>query len=156
MLAERMKVAMGIRRNFSRGGNVDILVIVFRLLTLQCKWTFKKRFPVSTPQRRFTMKARTPFASILEYFSSGAVGYTSLPQRCIFGHLLQLLLNWRINVVIIVNSTQMSLKWTWTIITNYVWSSLICLCWCSLHFGYQKCICNCSLHFGYQKCICFS
>ena len=73
-LAERVNVAMGVRRNFSRWSKVDILLIILRLLTLQCKWTFTKRFPVSTPQRKFPMKARTPFASILKYFSSGAVG----------------------------------------------------------------------------------
>jgi len=39
-----------------------------------------KTFPVSTPQRKFPVKARAPLASILKYFSSGAVGYTSLPQ----------------------------------------------------------------------------
>jgi len=119
---------MGVRRNFSRGGNVDILLIFFKLLTLQCKWTFKKRFTVSTPRRKFPMQARAPFASILKSLSSGAVGYTSLPQRCTFCHLIQLLLNWRINVVVIVNSTQMSLKWTWTI-NYYVFGSLISLCW---------------------------
>ena len=32
------------------GGNVDILLIIFRLLTTQCKWTFTKRFTFSTPQ----------------------------------------------------------------------------------------------------------
>jgi len=58
------------------------------------------------------MKARAPLASVLESFSSGAVGLTSLPQRCTFCHLLQLLLNWRINVVITVNPTQISVKWT--------------------------------------------
>jgi len=44
--------SMGVRRNFSRGGNVDILLIVFKLLTMQCKWTFTKRFTLSTPQRK--------------------------------------------------------------------------------------------------------
>jgi len=38
------------------------------------------------------------------------------------------LLNCRINVVYIVNFTQLSLKWTSTI-NNYVCGSLICLCW---------------------------
>jgi len=124
-LAERVKVAIGVRRNFSRGWNVDILLIIFRLLTLQCKWTFTKSFPVSTAQRKSPMKACVPFASVLKSLSSGAVGCTSLPQRCTFGRLLQLLLNWSINVVIIVNSTQIL---TWTI-GNYVSGSLICQCW---------------------------
>ena len=86
-----------------------------------------KRFAVTTPQRKFPMKARAPFASILKSFSSVSVGYTSLPRKCTFCHLLQPLLNWRINVVINVNSTQMSLKWTGTI-HNYVCGSLVCLC----------------------------
>jgi len=29
---------------FFQGGNVDIFLILFRLLTMQCKWTFTKRF----------------------------------------------------------------------------------------------------------------
>jgi len=41
--------SMGVRRNFSRGGNAEILLILFRLLTMQCKWTFTKRFTRSAP-----------------------------------------------------------------------------------------------------------
>jgi len=37
---------------FQEGGNVEILLILFRLLTMQCKWTFTKRFTLSTPQRQ--------------------------------------------------------------------------------------------------------
>jgi len=33
---------MGVRRNFSVGGNVEMLLILFKLLTMQCKWTFTK------------------------------------------------------------------------------------------------------------------
>ena len=98
-------------QKFFQGGNVNILLIIFRLLTLQCKWTFTKRFSVSTPQRKFPVKPRAPFASILTAFSSGAVGYTSLPQTCTFYHLLQLLLNWHINVVI--KSLWTPHKWVW-------------------------------------------
>jgi len=39
---------MGARRNFSRRGKVEILLIVLRLLMMQCKWTFTKRFTLST------------------------------------------------------------------------------------------------------------
>jgi len=35
-----------------RGANVDILLILFRLLTMQRKWPFTKRFTLSTPQRK--------------------------------------------------------------------------------------------------------
>ena len=105
---------MGGRRNFSKGGNVDILLIFFRLLTLQCKWTFTKRFTVSTPQRKFPMKTRPPFASTLRYFTSGAVGYRSLPQRCISCHLLQRFLNWCINSL----SLWTPEKWIWNWLEN--------------------------------------
>jgi len=40
---------MGIRGNFSRGGgNVDILLILFRLLTMQCTRTITNRFTLSS------------------------------------------------------------------------------------------------------------
>jgi len=34
---------MGVRRNFCRGGKVDILFIFFSLLAMQRKWTYTKR-----------------------------------------------------------------------------------------------------------------
>ena len=34
---------------FHRGGNVENLLMLFRLLTMQCKWTFTKRFTLSIP-----------------------------------------------------------------------------------------------------------
>jgi len=44
---------MGARRNFSRGGGkVDLLLTLFRLLTMQRKWTYTKGFTLSTPQRK--------------------------------------------------------------------------------------------------------
>jgi len=50
-----------------------MLLIFFRLLTLQCKRMFTKWFTGST-QRKCPMKACAPFASILKSFSSGS-GY---------------------------------------------------------------------------------
>jgi len=38
-----------------QGGNVDILLILFRLLAMQCKWTFTKRFTLSTTQIKCPM-----------------------------------------------------------------------------------------------------
>ena len=49
---------MGACRNFSREGNVDIFLVLFRLLTMQCKRTFTKRFTLST------QKEITPFYGI--------------------------------------------------------------------------------------------
>ena len=40
---------------FQGGGNVDVLLILFRLLTMQCNWTFIKHFTLSTPQRKLPM-----------------------------------------------------------------------------------------------------
>jgi len=34
---------------FPGGGNVEILLVLFRLLTMQCKWTFTKRITLSSP-----------------------------------------------------------------------------------------------------------
>jgi len=40
----------GRQQKFLQGwGNVEILLILFRLLTMQCKWMFTKRFTLSTP-----------------------------------------------------------------------------------------------------------
>ena len=39
-------------QKFFQGGNIDILLILFRLLTMQRKCTFTKRFALSTPQRK--------------------------------------------------------------------------------------------------------
>ena len=85
---------------------------------LSCFYTTKK-----IPHEN-TRSIRIYFEIFLKW-SYRLLGYTSLPHRCTFSHLLHLL-NWRTKVVIIANSTQMSLQWTWTI--NYVCSSLIFLC----------------------------
>ena len=69
--------------------------------------------------------------------------YTSLPQSS-FCHPLQLFLNWQINLVITVNSTQLSLKRTWTI-NNYVCGFLISLCWLN-RARFWTLLSNCFLH----------
>jgi len=79
-LLKGFKSSHGRPHKLFQGNNVDILLIILRLLTLRCKRTFTKHCLVSTPQRKFPMKARASFASILNSFSSGAVAYTSLPQ----------------------------------------------------------------------------
>jgi len=67
---------------FQVGGNVNILLIFFRLLTLQCKWTFTKLFTVSTLSDGVSRLVSRPiFASLglLEGFRSrlGLEGYRS-------------------------------------------------------------------------------
>jgi len=41
----------GVRRNFSREDNIDILLILFKLLTMQCKRMLTKRCTFSNPKR---------------------------------------------------------------------------------------------------------
>ena len=49
-ILKKIKVrSMGVHRNFSRGRQLDILLILSMLLTMQCKCTFTKRFALSTP-----------------------------------------------------------------------------------------------------------
>jgi len=56
---------MGVRRNVSRVGAMSTFYLtLFRLQMMQCKWTYTKRFTLSTPQRKFLMKARVPFAFV--------------------------------------------------------------------------------------------
>jgi len=43
-------VLMGVHRNFSRGSNANILLVLFRLLTIQRRRMLTKRFTISTPQ----------------------------------------------------------------------------------------------------------
>jgi len=40
---------------FLGGGKVDFLLIVFKFLTMQCKWTPTKSLTLSTPQRKCSM-----------------------------------------------------------------------------------------------------
>ena len=50
---KQVETSIGVRSNFSRGGgNVDTLLTIFKLLTMQCKWTFTERFILATPQRK--------------------------------------------------------------------------------------------------------
>ena len=153
-LVERVKVAMDVRRNFFRRATSTFC------LSFSSCWRCNANGRSENALLFLHHKENSPWKHalhshlFLNLFPNVAVGYTKLPQRCTFCHLLQLLLNWRINAVIIVNSTQMSLKWSWTI-NNYVCGSLICLCWLnSTHFWNLSP--NCFLHFGYQKCFCFS
>jgi len=48
-------VGMGVCRKFSTRDNLDMLRIIFRLLMIQCKRTFAKRFTISRAQRKCPM-----------------------------------------------------------------------------------------------------
>ena len=48
-------VFMSVRRNFCSADNVNIFLILFRLPTMQCKWTFTKHFTLSTSETKCPM-----------------------------------------------------------------------------------------------------
>ena len=88
-----------------------------------------------------------------EIFFKWNCGLPGLPQSCTFCHLLQLLLNWHINVVITVNSTHKVWNGHELWATTFSALSLVCAGWTELT---SEIFCpNCFLHFGYQKCFCF-
>jgi len=62
-------------QKFFQGGNVDILLILFKLLTMQCEWTFTKRFTLHTLQRK---------CLVLRQQSQQSQKCTSLVQKCFF------------------------------------------------------------------------
>jgi len=125
---------MGGHRNFSRGGNADILVVIFKLLTLQCKWTFTTRFTVSTPQRKFSHERTRSIHINFEiffkwscrlyefatkvYFLSSVTTFAELAHKC------------RYHCELHTNESEVDLT-----INNDVCGSLICLCWLNrIHF----------------------
>jgi len=57
---------------FPGGGKVDILLILFRFLTMQCKWTYTKRFTLSAPQRKWPMlwqRLQTVFPLLWKFYT---------------------------------------------------------------------------------------
>ena len=63
---------MGLPIKFSRWGKVDILLILFRLLTAQCNRTFTKRITLPTPQRKCPYVTATVTISALRWGSNAS------------------------------------------------------------------------------------
>jgi len=61
---------MGVRRNFSRVGNVKILLILIRLLIMQCKCRFTKHFTVSTRLHHKKMPHVTTIVTKMRFVGS--------------------------------------------------------------------------------------
>jgi len=103
---------------FPGDGNIDILLIVFRLLTNGRSWSFTlsipQKFPMKTALHSHHLKNRIQVEV-----------YMSLPKGCTFCHSLQLLLNWRIiqyRYHCKVQRTESELTWN---LHNYVCGSVI-------------------------------
>jgi len=72
-------LSIGVRRNFSRGGdNVDILLMLFRFLSMQCKWTSTMRFTHSTQKEigLFYGNSHKKFTSLAAIARHFEVSYT--------------------------------------------------------------------------------
>jgi len=146
-----VKVAMGggrkcpgrQRRHFAYDSQVaDDAVQMDVHKTLSCFFTTKKISHESTHSIRI----------YFEIFFKWSCRLYEFATKVYFQSFLKRLLNWHTIVVIIVNSTQIGLKWTWTI-SNCVCGSLICAGWTELTCEIFSP--NYFLHFGYQKCFCF-
>ena len=105
----RAQLNHGVRRNFSRGGNMEILLILFRSLTVQCKWTFTKRFTVFTPlvcigwtsifnlfSEMFSTLRLSEMSFPFMVFLSQMFFFHKLPNIHFFEHFLQISHNVRI------------------------------------------------------------
>ena len=98
---------------FQAGGNVKILLILFRLLTMQWKWTFTERSVLSTA---LICAGWTLFLNLLsEMFSTLAIrnafSFHKLPNIHFFEHFLQISHNLRIKA---------TAKTTWEVIKQQV------------------------------------
>ena len=96
-LAERVNESSHwrLQKFFHKGDKVDILLVFCKLQTLQCKWTFTKRFTVSTPRSKCPIKTRGPFTDIFKclsgaacelvtkvYFLSCVTAFVGLSHKC--------------------------------------------------------------------------
>ena len=118
---------MGVRRNFSRGGNVDISLTLFQFAndTMQIDH-HKMLFTLSTPQRKYPKKARAPFAFFAIVLRWSCMWVC---EKVVLFLILYSFCWIRVssNIIIIVNCRKRTLNWTWTI-HNYVYGAHIGLC----------------------------
>jgi len=83
---------------FPGGGNVQILLILYRLLTMQCKWTFRKSFTLST---HLSVLVKPQFSVIclkrfLHFGYQKCLSFHELLNIHFFEHFLQISHNLRI------------------------------------------------------------
>ena len=121
---------MSVRRKFLGGGNVNIFIILFRLLKMQCTWTFTKCFTHSTPQRKWPMlrqkSQRLRFAGAAVHrfhscFFSHSMKLRGLPLSAVTVLLHYLPRCLRSTVTCGKNTCYRKLKWTTK-------DALLCVC----------------------------
>jgi len=122
-----MGSTMGLRRNFSRGSNVDISLILFQVANDAMQMDLQKTLStLLIPRRTFPMKGRTPFA----FFEIGwRWSCTRVCEKVVLFVILCSFcwIGLSSNVIIIVNCRQLSPNWSWTI-HNYACGAHISLC----------------------------
>ena len=117
------------QKSFLGGGNVDIS-LMFQVADVAMQMDVYKKLYCFYTTKKMPHESTRSVRICFEIFFKWSCSLYEFARKVepTFWHPLQLLLNWRINVVIIVNAIQLSLKWTW-IINNYVCGSPISLCW---------------------------
>ena len=148
-LAERVKNerSHGRSQKFSGGVRRRHFAYYFQVADVTMPMDAHKTLYCSTPQRKCPMKARAPFASVLNFFSNGAV--TNLTLRCRLLYVIRYRFCW---------IGTYSHNWVWNgpelLMNTFGVLSLVCAGWTDLT---SEIFCpNCFLHFAYQKCFFFS
>ena len=78
---ERFKYVLSTMGIFSRGDNVDLLLILFRLLTMQCKCTFTKHFTLSTPKKCHMLRPQSQKCASLAAIAKYIMIYDNLQNN---------------------------------------------------------------------------
>jgi len=111
---------------FQVGATSTFRLSFFRWRTIECKWTFTKRFTLSAPQRKFPVKTCAPFAFFEIVFRWSCI---RVCEKVVHSVILYSFfwIGVSSNIIIIVNCRQLTLNWTWTI-HNCVCGAHISLC----------------------------
>jgi len=137
-IAEMVKVATGVRRNFSRGGATS----TFCLSVSGC-WRCNSNGRSQNTLLFLHHEANAPWKHVLHlhiFWNLFQVElHRNVPQKCAFCYLLQILLNWRI-----------IFNWVWNgpelLITTFAVLSLVCAGW-TVRIS-ESFFPNCFLHFA--------
>jgi len=120
-LAERFKVAMGVHRNFFQGGKRRHFGYHFQVADVAMQMDVYKTHSCFYTTKKIPHESTYSIRSYFETFFKWSCRLDKFVTKVHFPSSVATLLNWRVNVVIIVNSTQMSLQWPWT--SSYVFGS---------------------------------
>jgi len=145
-LAERVKVAMSVRRNFSTGSATSTFCLSFSSCW-RCNANGSSQNALLFQHHKENAPWKHALHSHLFWKLFQVQLYTNLPQRCTFCHPLQFCWIGAYSHKWVWNGPELS-KNTFAVV------SLVCAGWTELTSEF---FCpNCFLHFAYQKCFFFS